>query len=164
MAEQPYRKPAPAPVPRQKGRVVERSESPDEREAREARELAQARKDSFRAQSALVASELEEARKRFDRGLRIAGAALLGISVLAIGLHADAIASGATYVTVGRIGPLGLTLGPFLVVTGSAGASRKESLPVWWRGAVIGLVLVSTFALRFLEIEIAEWIANTFMP
>lgn len=162
--ETPYRKPAPAPIGTTRGRAVAtRPESPEERDRREAQELAEARKKAFRAQSAVALEELERARLAFAIGMRLTGAALLALAFFTIGSHAHAIAGGATSIWVGRMGPWGLFVGPFLIVTGGGGAASKDSLPMWWRVGVVATAIVGAWAGSSFEIDLAIWVADHLM-
>jgi hypothetical protein len=160
----PYRRPAPAPVSASKRAraVATRPESPEERDQREAQELAESRKKHFRAETALASEELGRARLAFGIGMRLAGAAMFVLTLLSIGAHASSIAGGATSIWVGRIGPVGLFLGPYLVVVGAGGAADKHSTPMWWRIGAIGAFLAGLAAGGSFEVDLAIFVADAF--
>jgi hypothetical protein len=162
--QSPYRRIAPAPVAKTKPRAVaSRPETPEERDRREALELAGSRKKRFKLEAVIAGQELERARLTFGITMRALGAVLVALSFVTIGMHASAIADGARTIWVGRMGPIGLFVGPFLVIAGGGGAASKDSLPMWWRvgigiTAVIGMIVghsfevdLSLFAASFLR-------------
>lgn len=139
-SETPYRKRSPVPPPERA--VVTLAEPPEERDARVERELTAARQRTFRAQSARMAVELEAARRRHDRTMRLAGAGFLLLSLALLALHVHAVAEGASSIRVGRLGPWMMFVGPFLLAFGSGGASDKHSHPTWWKiGVVVAFLL-----------------------
>lgn len=157
--ETPYRKPSPTAPPQRT--VVRRADTPDDA-ARVEAEIAAARQRSLRAQSARVALELEEARRRYDRFLRLAGAFFLLVGLGGLALDVSAIAGGAESITVSRLGPWVLFVGPYLLITGSAGASGKDSLPTWWKVGVVVAFLLGPAVGSDLEVELAVGLADLF--
>ncbi len=162
-SDSPYRRPGPTPrAPARKRAVATSPETPEERDTREALELAGRRRRAFSTESAIAREELHRARRAIAIGMRLTGAALLGLAFFTIGLHAHSIADGATSLRVSRLGPFGLVLGPFLMIAGGGGAASKDSLPMWWRVGVFVAFGVGAVLGTELEIDMAIWIADLF--
>lgn len=156
----PYRKPSPTPPPERT--VVKLAETPEEAAARVEREIAAARQRTHRAQSARAQADLEEARRRYDRSLRLAGAffVVLGLGLLA--LHVRDVAGGAESITVSRLGPWTMFVGPFLLIAGSGGASDKHSLPGWWKVGVIAAFLLGPALGSTFEVDLTLALVELF--
>jgi hypothetical protein len=156
----PYRKPSPTPPPERN--VVKLAESPEDEAARVEREIAAARQRSYRAQSARAQLELEAERGRYDRFLRLAGAffLLIGLGLLALDVHA--VGTGAESITVSRTGPWVLFVGPYLSITGSAGASSKDSLPTWWKVGIVAAFLLGPIVGSSFEVDLTLALVDLF--
>lgn len=159
-SDAPYRKASPTPPPEKN--VVRLAETPEEQAARVEREIAAARQRGYRAQSARAQAELEEARRRYDRSLRLAGAFFVALTLGLLALHVRDVAGGAESITVSRLGPWTMFVGPFLLIAGSGGASDKDSLPGWWKVGVIAAFLLGPALGSTFEVDLTLALVELF--
>lgn len=129
------------------------AESPEDRAARERRELAASKKGAYAAQTARVLSEVAESRRSFDRRMRGIGAVFTVLGLAHALESASSLAAGDEIYTF-RFGGVPLVLGPLLLAAGAAGASDRSSVPVWYsvavrsRRSLFGLGLAAPFSRR----------------
>jgi len=107
------------------------ADPPEELERNEKHEIARV----VRAESEAIAAAFEEERRRFDRQIRIAGAALtlvgLGLTTMAPLTDRGAALAGCA-----------LLAGPAAVLLGGQGGTRPETIPGWtgWAFAIAGVI------------------------
>jgi len=132
-----YRKPSPPPPERErepeKGTRVRMAETPEEIEARE-----RAEKTSFlRAESRVLAAELERERVLFDRQLRVAGVLLTIVGAFLASLMPLTLrGAGAAGIALG--------VGPLLAALGGQGATRAENAPGWLKSVYAGAAILGS--------------------
>lgn len=133
-----YRKPT-APEPERerepkRGTRVRMPETPEEIEAREKA----ANTSVLRAESRVIALELERERVVLDRGIRLAGGVLTAVGIFLV------ILSPLPLRGAGLAG-LAVALGPALVLFGGQGATSGDNLPFWLRCTYAGLGIAGLF-------------------
>lgn len=156
----PYRRPSPTPEPQRN--VITRAESPEEREARETRELAALKQKTNRAQTAQVLAELDAAVLAYSRKMRLIGGGLTALWLALTVNDAYQVAAGADHIWVGRVGNAVFFVGPVLLIVGGGGATGPDSTPSWWRAVVIGTFLVGLGLGASFRVQMVELLAQVF--
>lgn len=151
MREAPYRKQATVPAEKPRGIVVTRADEPQHLEAEEQRRIDARRK----AQTILAQAELEDAQARADRTTRLAGGALIAISIVLGALSVSSLGEGYYHPRTVTLIPAAFLVGVWAISVGAGGASSIDRAPMWVKiggvvAAGIGMIWGATGFLDFL--------------